>query len=128
MELIIPGKPIAKERPRFSKRGTYSRQKDQERKVQWEIKKLLPIGLEPLEDCALALDLTFYIPYPKSWSEKKKKLEVFPITRPDCDNYVKFYLDSLNGIIYKDDNLIVEINATKIYSENPRTVIFIAKL
>ena len=47
-------------------------------------------------DC---LSIMFVLPMPKSWSEKKKKLHVGTPhkSRPDLDNLVKSFCDSLLG-------------------------------
>ena len=42
----------------------------------------------------------------------------------DLDNFVKVLIDSLRGILYPDDNVIVEIHATrKDDKENPRVML-----
>lgn len=49
-------------------------------------------------------------------------------SRPDIDNYIKFVMDCLNGIIYKDDSQVVHVEATKIYSTDPQTIIIIKEM
>jgi Holliday junction resolvase RusA-like endonuclease len=65
------------------------------------------------------------MPKPKSWS--KTRLESAEgksvITKPDCDNIAKFYLDVLNGIAYDDDRQVSCLWCRKIYSDNPRVEI-----
>lgn len=79
---------------------------------------------ERLEDRPLMLDVTFYRPIQQSISkaehDRRARHEVLPIVKPDCDNYVKSCLDSLNGIVWKDDALITDIRARKRYAEQPR--------
>ena len=69
---------------------------------------------------------------PKATSNKARErmaagLEV-PAKKPDIDNLLKAVLDALNGKAYHDDNQIVEISAKKLYSNEPRTVVFISEL
>jgi Holliday junction resolvase RusA-like endonuclease len=45
--------------------------------------------------------------------------EEFPTKRPDIDNSVKAVLDSMNGIVYKDDIQVVRLSAKKVYSLVP---------
>ncbi len=48
---------------------------------------------------------------------------MFPMTRPDIDNYNKFLSDCLNGIVWVDDAQVVELNAKKLYGEKEKTLI-----
>lgn len=72
----------------------------------------------------LKIEIKFYRELQKSISKKEriKRLSHVhrPIVKPDLDNYIKSTLDALNGIIWADDNLIVDIAAHKLYSDKPR--------
>jgi len=61
----------------------------------------------------------FYIPMPKSWSIKKKAQMLYTPhqQRPDIDNYVKFYMDCMNKVVYLDDSQVIELSAKKIYND-----------
>src|SRR5699024_4888088 len=87
-------------------------------KQQWKQK--------PLE-CPLVVELDIYRQIPKSTSKKRRKLKnervIRPIVKPDIDNYTKGILDSLNGIVWKDDSQVVSLIANKYYSDNPRVEI-----
>jgi Holliday junction resolvase RusA-like endonuclease len=51
------------------------------------------------------------------------------ISKPDIDNLVKFVLDSLNKVYFKDDSQICKILATKKYTnETPKTTVEITVL
>ena len=65
---------------------------------------------------ALKVRIDFYIAPPKS----KNKKRIYPVTRPDLDNYIKTVLDALNNRVYADDSQIVELHATKAYGNPPR--------
>lgn len=65
---------------------------------------------QPLE-APLKLELVFSITKPKSCKRP------FPSVKPDVDNFIKMVMDCGNEIIWKDDNLIVEISARKEYGE-----------
>lgn len=66
-------------------------------------------------------DVTFYMPMPTSWSQKKKDRMNGAIhkSKPDIDNLIKGYFDSLNKIAWKDDNQVYEVHSRKVYSFNP---------
>jgi len=77
------------------------------------------------------IEFKFLIPQPKRFNLSERELAnkgvLKPITRPDLDNYIKYYNDVLNETIMTDDSIIVEINSTKFYNlyENnkPETII-----
>lgn len=58
----------------------------------------------------------------------RESAPLYPTGRPDIDNYIKFYLDVLNGIAYKDDSQIVKIKAVKMYSSPAKTVIELTEI
>jgi len=130
MKIIIPGRPIAKSRPRFARRGkfvtTYSDQETEEGKVLWEIRQQRP---EKRFTGSISVDLWFGMPIPKSTSKRElqamKNGFVPHIKKPDIDNLIKFYLDVMNQEIFEDDKQIFLISAEKRYSDNPRTEIII---
>lgn len=63
---------------------------------------------------ACAVNICFIMPIPKS--KQGKGLEGKPHTvKPDIDNLIKGAFDAVNKIIWKDDNQVVEVNASKVY-------------
>ena len=81
--------------------------------------------------------MTFYMPAPKSMSEppkprsKAKKLKqyddfvnerIYVDKKPDLDNLEKAVYDSISkaGVVWSDDNIIVEHTTRKVYSPKPR--------
>ncbi len=65
---------------------------------------------------------------PATWSRRKQLAalarQVWPTTRPDCENYLKT-LDALNGVVWVDDKQIVDERITKIYSEHPGLTVIV---
>lgn len=53
-----------------------------------------------------------------------KSGEEYPCKKPDLDNIAKIILDSLNGIAYKDDSQVVELNISKKYTEDEERIEF----
>jgi Holliday junction resolvase RusA-like endonuclease len=80
-----------------------------------------------LFDEPVTLDLLAEFPIPGSWSKKKQAAALLgavrPGKRPDIDNLYKLAADALNSVVFRDDALIVEIRARKIYGNQPKLVI-----
>ena len=80
------------------------------------------------------LDIRIFAYYsiPKSTSKKKRELmlagKIRPTKKPDFDNIAKIICDSLNGIAYQDDKLIVDGMFRKFYSEQPRVEVKILQI
>ncbi len=117
-KFILKGPPVAKARPRFrANHKPYDPQSAISQRIKWEIKSQWE--QEPLET-ALEVTMVFLMPYPKSWSKKKKEnyKNIPHITKSDLDNMIKQYLDCMNGIVYRDDSLVTSIVATKMYCDH----------
>lgn len=134
--LTIQGKPIAKARPRFFRRGkfvgTFNVQETEEGKFKWELlRQALPHrnSEAPLaiKGVPVKLYLRFFMPIPESISKKKRELyvgcAVKHVKKPDLDNLVKFVKDCANGVLWDDDSQVVYLSASKVYHPNPATEI-----
>lgn len=130
IEIIVSGKPIAKKRPRFARRGrfvmTYSDQETEEGKFLLMAKE--QINCEPLSG-PLVLCAMFFMPMPKSMPKYKQALaaegRLLHIKKPDLDNLLKFSKDCLNGLAWNDDAQVCLYGTPtgKRYDPNPRTEI-----
>ena len=130
LSLSMPGEPMAKQRAKWMKYGTYTPEKT----VSYEtyIKQLFAIkypDFTPLEG-PLVMTIHAWVMIPKSTSEKKRKLMkeigIRPVKRPDWDNIGKIASDALEGLAYKNDAQIVTGIVYKLYSERPRLEITIS--
>lgn len=76
---------------------------------------------EPLNG-AIYLSLTFHMPMPESWSEKKKQRMngQMHTKKPDRDNLEKGVCDAFNKIVWKDDGQVCDGPIRKFYSFEPR--------
>lgn len=124
----IPGPPVGKGRPRFTRLGRiYTPKKTRE--YESRIKSaFLTSGEKPFKtDTRLIATVFAYLPVPSSLAMKlKRKLFGEPhCKKPDLDNIVKAVFDGLNGIAFDDDSKIWMFSARKEYSDNPRTVVII---
>ena len=63
------------------------------------------------------IEAYYTIPKSKSKRVRERMLRQLerPTKKPDVDNIAKAILDSLNGIAYRDDSQIVELNMKKLY-------------
>lgn len=115
---IIKGEAIPKGRPRVNSKGwlyTPKRTKDYEELVasSYEGDKLTG---------ALEVNIEVYMAIPKSETKANRLKMATGEIRPtkangDLDNIVKAILDGLNGIAYEDDRQVVEIEASKYYTD-----------
>lgn len=69
-------------------------------------------GGVPLLDVPVQLDLTFWLPKPKS----APKSRVWPDRKPDVDKLCRHAIDSLVGTILTDDARVCELTARKRYA------------
>lgn len=128
VELLIPGPPTGKGRPRFAQGRTYTDKATQiaETRVQraWE-----DIGSPRLHDGPLYLRLYVGVERPQGHFKRDGSLSTeglrhpFPLRRPDLDNVVKLIADSLNGLAFKDDSQIVTVLADRSWAEHAQTVV-----
>jgi Holliday junction resolvase RusA-like endonuclease len=123
--ITIKGKPIAKHRPKFARRGkfvtTYNDQESEESLVLWEVRQQWK--QEPITG-PVSMHCYFGMPWPKGTSEKKKSFYRVPhLKKPDCSNLLKFYEDCLNGTVWKDDSQIWKISIEKVYDIEPETIL-----
>lgn len=72
----------------------------------------------------ITVDVDFTLSKPKS----KPKWKLYPDVKPDLDKLVRAVFDSLSGIIWKDDSLVCELSASKIYGDNPGADIYISEI
>jgi len=125
LNLCINSNPKPQPRPRFTKMGSFVKTYDPDKKINDLIKLQFKNQFHgELIEGPIEMDITFFMPIPKSTSKKKRNLmltnDIKHVKRGDVDNFCKKYLDCLNEIVYKDDSQIWSLVARKLYSENPR--------
>lgn len=143
MKFEIPIEPKPQSRPRAGKRyGQVGVYEDKKMLVWRKNCTLLVQRLYdgPYFDGPIKVDMTFYMPAPKTISEppktksKAKKVQqyddfinerIYVDKKPDLDNLEKAVYDSISkaGNVWADDNIIVEHLTRKVYSPNPRIAI-----
>jgi len=120
---MVEGTPVGKGRPRFSRRGNFvstytpTKTRDYEDLIREAAKQAMGTN-EPLKT-PVAAYIYITVPIPQSYSKSRSKacLEGWerPCKKPDIDNIIKAYLDSMNGIVYDDDTQVVSLHSTKVY-------------
>lgn len=134
VEFTVPGCPVAKGRPRFSRQGPYVRTYTPDKTYRYE--QLVQLSFmqaeQPKLKGAVKVRILAYFPIPKSASKKRQKMmaegEIRHTTKPDGENVSKTILDALNKMAYDDDSNIVELHIEKWYSDDPRAEICIEEV
>ena len=127
--ITIPGKPRGKGRPRFS-RATGRTYTDDATAVYENLVKTIwmtVVGKRLDGELAVSIEAHYSIPTskPKKMQAAMRDGSVRPTTKPDIDNVIKAVLDGLNGVAYADDAQVVELSASKCYSDDPRVVVIV---
>ena len=133
----VPGEPRGKGRPRFSNRGGYVRTytpketADYEKLIRDEYKKQCGDAYFP-RGTPLDVRIVAYFGIPKRTSKKKaesmRNKEIRQLKKCDIDNIIKAILDAVNGVAYQDDIQVIDIQARKFYSDNPRVTVSIEEV
>lgn len=133
IRFTVPGDVRAKDRPRIVRIGQLSRLANTPETVEYEKRvaaiATLAMGDREPYDCPMSMRLTARFTPPASAS-KKVRVEMLlghhAPSRRDADNIAKIIGDALNGIVYRDDCLIVDLVARKVYAESAGADVFIA--
>jgi Holliday junction resolvase RusA-like endonuclease len=137
VSFTVPGEPIAKARPRvfFNKKAGRAMAYTPTKTASFEnFVKLLAADAWPRPPMTgpVVMTIRVFKSTPKGFSTKKSNQaengDIRPITRPDCDNYLKSCSDALNSVVYKDDSQIISVHVYKFYSASPRTEIEIEEI
>lgn len=127
---ILPGNPIPWARAGYNRNTMvfYDRQRDE--RIHSELLVQYLFGDRPILKGPLALYVTFYLPIPKSLSNKKQQnLEnTYHWRKPDKDNLEKWLCDICSKIVYTDDSQIAVSTVEKRFSSNPRTEFMLKEL
>lgn len=122
MKFTIDGAPTGKARPRVVNRHAFTPEKT----VLYEnlVKICYQQAGGTYSEKPLLMRIVAVYDIPKSASRKAAEQmrggEIRPCKKPDIDNVCKVILDALNGVAYKDDTQVVELNIVKQYGEQAR--------
>lgn len=127
IRFTVPGQPQGKGRPRVGKIGTHARLFTPAKTVAYEglVAHAAHAAMAgaPLFEGPVGCELTIHCAVPQSWSGKKQRSalasEILPTSKPDIDNVVKAIFDGCNGVLWRDDVLVVELAVRKRYAATP---------
>lgn len=128
----IPGEPQGKGRARsfVTKRGFIGHYTpDKTRSYEGIVASLAmdAMGDRPPFDGPVQIDLSAFFGVPQSWSRKKQAAALAGMTKPgkkpDLDNIAKAITDGMNGVVMRDDSLIVAARLSKRYGPQPMVVV-----
>jgi Holliday junction resolvase RusA-like endonuclease len=136
ISFIIPGQPVAKGRPRFSTAGRFPRAFTPAKTANYTAwcKSCAADAMagRPLMTGPVWLSLNMYFETPSSWSKWKREAAITgavrPTGKPDIDNVLKAIKDAMNGIVWKDDSQVVEVDCEKAYDAEPHVMVRVQEL
>ena len=131
--VTVNGEVVAKGRPRMTRRGfIYTPAATRKYEAHARLAAQVAMGNRAPLHVPVRIELAVELPVPTSWSNKRQLAAlagaIAPTSRPDIDNYVKTVLDAINTIIVTDDALVVEVQAYKRFSNQPKLVATIIPL
>lgn len=134
IQLIIPGPPQGKGRPKVVKIAGFTRMATPAKTVAYEglvaHEARIALAGAPLLDGPLRVRMTLWCQQPKSLT-KRERADIAdgtkrPTTKPDIDNVVKAVFDGCNAVLWRDDVQVVELTVSKHYTADaPRVVMIV---
>ena len=131
----VAGKIKGKGRPRFSKFGNFVKAYTPADTASYENLIKLQFRIDCgdwYSESPLKMKIIAIHGIVKSASKKDKSRmlngEIKPTKKPDADNIVKIICDALNGVAYKDDTQVVELEFKKLYGEHEKVIVEIAEI
>lgn len=136
IRIVIPGKPVAKGRPRMTAINGHARSFTPPKTVAYEglvafAGQCAMEGTSLLEG-PVSVTLWAYFPLPKAANKARRANAVagleWHVSKPDGDNILKAICDGLNGVVWHDDAQVAQATVIKLYSETPRAVVEVKSL
>lgn len=136
IRFVVPGQPQGKGRPRVGTIGGHARMFTPQKTVAYEgfiaLQAQIAMAGHDLLEGPVEVRMFIACQVPASWSQKKQRDAlaglVVPTSKPDIDNVVKAVFDGINGVVWRDDVLVVDLALRKRYSASPRVEVEIVPL
>jgi len=133
MEFMVHGMPIAQGSKRaITSRGrTFMVDDNKENLRPWR-QEIAQVAAEAMDGDGvwsgpIFVRIMFFLPRPRGHFGKGRNEErlrptapIAPHTKPDVDKLVRAVLDALTGVVFHDDAQVVDLFATKVYSDHQR--------
>jgi Holliday junction resolvase RusA-like endonuclease len=120
IELVIPGEPKGKGRPKFVRATGRAFTPKPTRLAEEFVRQVwMRAGSPRLDEGPLAVEVEVVLARPQGHRRRDGSLGAvglrspWPTKRPDWDNVAKLVADSLNGLAYRDDAQIVDARVVK---------------
>jgi Holliday junction resolvase RusA-like endonuclease len=121
LEVVIPGEPVGKARPRFERRGASVRTFTPPKTEAWETRATYL--------ARAAVRGAGWRPDPAAtYGAEVRAYRRHAHRGPDLDNVVKAALDALNGEAWTDDARVRELRAVVVQDPEPRVVVRVWRL
>jgi Holliday junction resolvase RusA-like endonuclease len=134
LTIMMLGGPVPFARTRVGK-GTgilFTPQKQRNAAATFRVLAQQAMAQRATLDCPLRIEIIAEFPIPKSWPKKRQAAAqihgMWTAKKPDLDNVAKLIMDSCNGIVWRDDALIVDSRVRKIYGEQPKVTLTVWEL
>ncbi len=117
IDFTVYGNPVPQGRARATTINGHMRLYDPAKSRDWkqvvQFHASMAVSEPYAPSVALEVQLTFYLPRPKSLPRKVTE----HVKRPDLDNLGKSVMDALNKVAYHDDSQIVDVHKKKVYTQ-----------
>lgn len=128
--VTLAGEPQGKGRARAFRRGNfighYTPEKTRTYEGMIRTAAMDAVAGAPPFDEPIEMTLRAIFSVPASWSARKRSDAITgairPAKKPDYDNILKAWSDAMNGVVYRDDALIVRVSFEKRYGLSPMVV------
>ena len=130
MKIVIDGEPVAQIRMKFSGRNGIGRMYDPRAREKDKIKDIISRNFVNFDRIPHPrVSFIFHMSIPKSIPKRRRAIYESGLLKhekkPDTDNFIKLYLDCMDGICFDGDQKVMLGPSIKLYHPHPKTIIII---
>lgn len=134
LPVYVPLPPVPQGRPRITTIGGHARMYSPKHVTEHkkEIRNCAERVISYMEhpcfmEGPISVVLWFRFEKPESRKRVNSTPYPFPDVKPDLDNLEKCVLDALNGVAYKDDAQITQLQSMKSYGQDASTLVVVSR-